>query len=182
MLMVTDAEALKVARNTDFRTKRNRMFMIVAFVIGFLIWPPVGFCIGCCVWAHLRKNEPLQEEAQREAKLRLVDVRKAQCSFPQDDIAIRQRIRGHEDKVNSLIRSFIPEVTAGKKPPSYCFRAFCPPCSVLLHQGPGFEMVLAFFMCSWFTVCCWKPTVYPGAERRAGELYEPPKQQTMAEP
>jgi hypothetical protein len=179
MLMITDEAALKEARDVDFRRKTSRLFMITAFVIGFLIFPPLGFLVGIALWIHLKKTQELQEDKEREAKLKLVDVTKAKCSVAKDEAAIRQRIKGREAEVNELIRRFIPTATAGRKPPGLLCRCFCPPCSVLMHQGPGLPMVCAFFLCSWFTVLCWKPKVYPGEERRPGEPYEPPKQQTM---
>lgn len=162
MLMITDAKALQEASATELRKQRNRIFLLAFFVIGVMFAPPLAI-IFPFLWCWIIKNEEKQEEVEREAKLKVVDVKLAKCSVASDQEAIQKEIKGSEERINSMIRGFIPKVSAVKAPPSMLLRCCCPPCSVLVHEGPGCDLCLATFLCQWFTVLCWSPKVFGSA-------------------
>jgi len=181
MLMITDAKALQEAKATEMRKQRNRICLLVFFVVGVMFAPPFAFIFPFLLWWMI-KNERKQEEAEWEAKMKAVDVKLAKCSVASDQEAIQREIKGHEERINSMVRGFIPKVSAAKAPPSMLLRCCCPPCSVLMHEGPGCPLCLATFMCQWFTVLCWSPKVFPGAERREGDLEMGVPQQQKIKP
>ena len=44
-------------------------------------------------------------------------------------------------------------------PPKFCYKLWCPVCSVITHQGceSKMDICMSYICCCWFSVCCWSP-------------------------